>query len=228
MFFLKKNYKAIILLFVLLILLAYVVNITSIPNSLILFQNQSLQIKPILGITIEESIPVGVDLAVSNNQTGEGKNINLQEQYTQQNTTKEYNLNFLGWNIKKIKANIISNTKVVPIGKLIGLKLYTKGVLVVGVSEIKGEDNKIYKPYEEAGIKQGDTILKINDESVETTDELIACVSKNKGNNIRITYINDGQTLETTMKPVKTSKNTYKIGLWVRDAAARSWNIDFL
>ena len=201
---------------ILLVILAYVTNITSIPDSLILFQNQDLGIQPILGLKLEETVAVGADLA---------SNI---EQELRANKTKQYHLNLLGFHLKTIQANIIPNTKVIPLGNLIGLKLYTKGVLVVGMSEIKGADNKVYKPYEQAGIKQGDTILKINDESVETTDELIACVSKNKGNNIRITYINDGQTLETTMKPVKTSKNTYKIGLWVRDAAARSWNIDFL
>ena len=33
-----------------------------------------------------------------------------------------------------------------PIGRTIGLKLYTDGVLVVGMSEVEGADGNSYKP----------------------------------------------------------------------------------
>ena len=228
MFFLKNNYKLLIFIIILLIILAYVTNITSIPNSIILFQNQDFNIQPIFGITLEETIPVGAEIVNSKLSTLQNENLpktfpNVQSTISE----KEYNLSLLGFNLKKIKVNIIPNTKVIPLGNIAGLKLYTKGVLVVGVSQIEGEDNKVYKPYEEAGIKQGDTILEINDELIETTEELIACVSKCKGNDIKITYNHNGETLKTMLKPVRTSKNTYKIGLWVRDAAAGVGTLTF-
>lgn len=229
MFFLKKNYMYIILILTLLIILAYVTNITSIPESLILFENEELNFEPILGVKIEETVLVGADvsrqkasnlqLQTSENEESKMKIANLQE--------KQYSLSLFGINLKTIQANIIKKTKVVPLGNLVGLKLYTKGVLVVGVSEIKGEDNKVYKPYEEAGISEGDSIIEINGESVNTTNELIACVSKCKGNNINVKYIDDGETYSTTIKPVKTSSNSYKIGLWVRDAAAGVGTLTF-
>ena len=215
MFFLKKNYKYFIITSILLIILAYVTNITAIPQSLILFQNEDLNINPIFGVKIEETIEVGASL----NQNSS----NLQSQ----NSNKEYNLSLLGFNLRTIKANIIQKTKVIPLGNVVGLKLYTKGVLVVGVSEIKGEDNKIYKPYEEAGISQGDSIIEINNEPVNTTNELINCVSKCKGSNINIKYMDNGETYSTVIKPVKTSSKTYKIGLWVRDAAVGVGTLTF-
>lgn len=220
MFFLKKNYMYIILIFLLLIILAYTVNITSIPESLILFQNEELKMKSILGVKLEESIQVGAEVASQDSLANANK-------VTSQFQEKKYNLSLFGINLKTISANIIQNTRVVPLGNLVGLKLYTKGVLVVGMSEIKGEDNKIYKPYEQAGIEQGDCIIEINQEPVETTDELIACVSKAKGKDLEITYIKNGETLKTKMTPVKASKNTYKIGLWVRDAAAGVGTLSF-
>ena len=204
--FLKENIFKIILILVLLIILAYGANITSIPESIILFENEEFSIDMIAGIKLQETIAVGSNL-------GTKVSSNLDNQ-------KQYNLSLLGFNLKTITANIIENTKVIPLGNLIGLKLYTDGVLVVGMSEIKGEDNKIYKPYEETGIKQGDSIIEINDVKVNTTEELIECVSKCKGEAIDITYVKDGNVLETQIKPVKTSENTYKIGLWVRDAEA--------
>ena len=54
------------------------------------------------------------------------------------------------------EVNVSVQKRVNPIGRIIGLKLYTNGVLVVGMSEIKGEDGKTYKPYENTGIKEGD------------------------------------------------------------------------
>ena len=62
--------------------------------------------------------------------------------------------------IKDLKLDIIPKTKVIPVGTIAGVKLYTSGVLVVGMSEIQGMDDKIYKPYENTGIKEGDTITR--------------------------------------------------------------------
>jgi len=218
LFFFKKNYIYLIIIFLLLIILSYVANITSIPESLILFQNEELKINPIFGVKLEETVEVGANISKKTQITEEVSNIQ----------SKEYNLSLLGFNLKTITANIIPNTKVIPLGNLVGLKLYTKGVLVVGMSEIKGEDKKVYKPYEEAGIEQGDSIIEINNEKVNTTEELIACVSKCNGDNIDVTYIKDGKILETQITPVRTADNTYKIGLWVRDATAGVRNNDFL
>lgn len=213
--FLKENLSKIIIISILLVMLAYVTNITSIPNSIILFENEEFSIDTIAGITLKES-----------SSTIEASS-KLVENYSKEKTSKTYKVSLLGVNFKTITANTIPKTKVIPLGTLGGLKLYTEGVLVVGMSEIKGEDNKIYKPYEEAGIEQGDSILEINNTEVNTTQELIQCVSKCKGEKIDVTYIKNGQILETQITPVKTDSNTYKIGLWVRDAEAGVGTITF-
>lgn len=211
--FFRKNYKKIIFIFILLIFLAYTTSIEYIPNSIILFQNEELNIKSLWGIKLEETVEVGANIS--------SKRVSSNSQL------KSYNLSFLGFNLKTITTNVIPTTKVVPVGNLVGLQLYTQGVLVVGMSEIKGHDNKIYKPFEKAGIEQGDSIIEINDEKVNTTEELMTCVRKSKGESIEVTYVKDGQMLETSIKPVKTSENTYKLGLWVRDAEAGIGTITF-
>ena len=211
--FLKKKY--IILIFFLLIILSYVVNITSIPDSIILFENEEFSIDTIAGIKLKED-----DTTIQASSE-------LVSSYSGESISRIYNLSLLGLNLKKVTTNIIPNTKVIPVGSLAGLKLYTEGVLVVGMSEIKGQDNKIYKPYEEAGIDQGDSILEINNVEVNSTEELISCVSKCKGEKINVTYMKGGKILETKITPVKTDSNTYKIGLWVRDAEAGIGTITF-
>ena len=106
------------------------------------------------------------------------------------------------------------------------MKLYTKGVLVVGMSQINTDNNEKTKPYENSGIEQGDMILAINNKEVSNTDELIGEVNNSNGNSIKIKYLKNNETLETSITPVK-SKNEYKIGLWVRDAAAGVGTLTF-
>ena len=151
----------------------------------------------------------------------------MQKKSLETNKTKQYDVSLLGIKLKTITANVIPEVKVIPLGDLVGLKLYTQGVLVVGMNQIEGEDNKIYKPYEETGIQQGDSIIKINNEEINSTEELLECVSKCKGKSVDITYLKDGKEVNTSITPVKTSKNTYKLGLWVRDAAAGVGTLSF-
>ena len=77
-----------------------------------------------------------------------------------------------------------------------------------------------YKPYEGSGIVEGDIIIEVDKKAVTCTSELTECINKSKGQNVDITYIRDGETNNTKIKPVKASDNTYKVGLWVRDTAA--------
>ena len=218
-FFSKKNLILLFIIFLLLILLAYVTNITSIPDSVILFEDDELSLETIAGVKIQEKSNDAIEASTKLNDDKVSNN--------SLDNKKEYNLSLLGVNLKTITANIIPETRVVPLGDLVGLKLYTKGVLVVGISEIKGEDNKNYKPYEEAGIEQGDSIIKINDENIESTEDLLECVSKTNGKTMSVTYIKDGEEIEKTITPVKTSKNTYKLGIWVRDAGAGVGTLSF-
>lgn len=120
-------------------------------------------------------------------------------------------------NVSNVTVNVIPKTTVIPLGNAIGLKLYTQGVLVVGMSEIEGE-----KPYENTGIKEGDRIIYINNKKISNTDDLVQTVNSSQGKQVEVKYIKEENNEEviTNIKPAKTKDNEYKLGLWVRDAAA--------
>lgn len=222
MFFFREKIFYIILIFILLVILAYVANITAVPDNIILFKDDELSLQTIAGVKVEEAEK---ESTIQTSSSGEDKSYyNKDKDISNQ---KEYNVSLLGINLKKIKAKVVEKRKVIPLGNIVGLKLYTHGVLVVGISEIEGEDNKIYKPYEEAGIEQGDSILKINNENIDSTEKLLACVSKCRGDTINVTYLKNGKEVSSKITPVKTSKHTYKLGLWVRDAAAGVGTLTF-
>ena len=88
------------------------------------------------------------------------------------------------------------------------------------MSEIDIDEDKKLKPYESSGIQEGDMIVSIDEKEISSTAELIETVNSSNGKRINIEYIRDGEVLTSEMEPAKTASNEYKLGLWVRDAAA--------
>ena len=200
----RKKIKVILFLFILIIIYIYIANITLLPKNVLIMQGEKLDLRTFFGVNI-----------VDNKKTKEASSRALNE--SMQEGNKSANLELFNIPVGKINVNVISKTKVIPLGNAIGLKLYTDGVLVVGMSQIEGK-----KPYENTGIKEGDRIISINNNNVKTTEELIETVNSSNGKEISIKYIseNDNKEEETNITPIKTKDNEYKIGLWVRDAAA--------
>ncbi|MBR6033195.1 MAG: PDZ domain-containing protein [Clostridia bacterium] len=206
--------KKILIILTLLILLAYASNITQIPQSIILFQGENLKISTLAGITLSQK--ENYNSMQTSSILGEGTN------ETTKNAGKtELSLKlFDSIPIKDVTVDVIPKTKVVPVGATIGLKLYTKGVLVVGVSEVETNNNLKQEPYANSGIKEGDTILTVNEQEVSSTEELVKKVNESKGKDVKITFDSNGEVKTANIKPSMEKGGTYKLGLWVRDAAA--------
>lgn len=129
--------------------------------------------------------------------------------------------------VKHINVNNLSEKEVYPIGRLIGLKLYTNGVLVVGMSEVEDENGEYYKPYQNSDIEIGDLIKTINGIEVNKVDQLIGILNKSDGSNVMIKYLRNKEDKITSIKPIKSATGDYMLGLWVRDAAAGIGTLTF-
>lgn len=199
---------------ILLVVFIYVCNITFMPETIIMMQGDTLNINTILGVNLKEQSASGEIIEASSN-------INKNKVSDVGKIDLKVSL-FGNLLVKDVTVNVIPKVAVVPIGKAIGMKLYTDGVLVVGMSEIEGE-----KPYENCGIKEGDRIIEIDNNKISNTNELIATVNNSEGQPIDIKYVSEEEeVLTTSIKPVKTGED-YKLGLWVRDAAAGVGTLTF-
>lgn len=191
--------KLIILIFFLFLILLYVCNIDNIPENIILLENEELNIKKLYGITIEE------EEYIETSATNE------------KNISKSVNVNLYGVKVKEIKITELPKIKVVPVGKLVGLKIYTSGVLVVGK-----EDS------DESNIKAGDSIKTINGEIINSIEDIKKIVKKSHGNDLKIEYIRNKETvLVDTVTPVKNENGEYQLGLWVKEGATGVGTISF-
>ena len=121
----------------------------------------------------------------------------------------------------------ISDIQVIPVGEIVGIKLYTNGVLVVGTSGIQSVDGTMYKPFENTQIKEGDSIISVNGNIVNSTSELINSINTCNGQQIKIKYRTEDGEKECEITPIKDKQGQYKIGLWVRDSAAGVGTVTF-
>ncbi len=205
----KKRFFFIILF--LLILLAYVTNLSQIPQNIILLNGEKLELKTLLGIQLTSQ-------SQETQETWQGQDIK----------TKKVSVNlFNKFKIKEISVIMLPEVKVIPCGNLIGLKLYTNGVLVIGMAELTNTNNQIEKPYETTQLQEGDTIIELNNNEIDSIKTLQEVVNKSKGDNIKIKYTHDGEILTSNIKPLKVDNDEYRLGLWVRDSASGVGTISF-
>jgi len=122
-------------------------DITNLPDNVVLFEGEALNLKTVVGVDVKTRFSSNPNIErIENNQTiTVSANASQDSDYT---GNLNLEVSFLGIKVKEINVDIIENIEVVPLGSLIGVKLYTNGVLVVGMSEITGNDMERYKPYE--------------------------------------------------------------------------------
>lgn len=191
----------IILIFFLFLILFYVCNIDNIPTSIILLKSENIEYNTLYGIEFNEEDYINTSTSI------EGASL------------KKVNVSLCGINVKQINVTVLPELEVIPIGKLVGLKLYTSGVLVVGINE------NITKTTE---IKEGDSIISINDKKVDSIDNLKNIVQESNGEDLLVKYIrNNNEILVSTISPVKTDDDSYKLGLWVKEGATGVGTISF-
>lgn len=213
----KKNVTKLLLVFFLILIYMYTLAIENIPNNLVIFEGENITLKTLLGMQVK--------LDDETMETVSNTNTNAVSPKVGK-ATLQVSL-FDNITLKDVNVDVLPKSKVIPVGSIAGVKLYTSGVLVVGMSEIEGVDKKKHKPYENTGIKEGDTITQINDTPISSTEQLMENVNQAQGKVIKVKYIQEEQAKECSMEAIKTSNNEYKLGLWVRDSAAGVGTVTF-
>lgn len=142
-----------------------------------------------------------------------------------QNSSKvspvENDIKLLGIFPVKTTSIIQSKPKKVSVsGESFGIKLYTDGVIIVGIRDVETDKGKC-NPAKEAGLEKGDIIIEINGKKVYSADSVTDILNDNNGKDYKITVKRNGNYKEFLLKPAySSSQGCYKVGLWVRDSTA--------
>lgn len=109
---------------------------------------------------------------------------------------------------------------VIPLGRTVGIKLFSDGVMVVGLSEI-ATDNGAASPAAVCGLQTGDIITHINREEVDSIEEVQSLLQCIAGEKMSIRIIRDEKQVQLTAQAVQCSTDgAYKLGAWIRDSMA--------
>ena len=129
--------------------------------------------------------------------------------------------------VKQAQVDVVGEMYVVPSGAPFGIKIFTSGVLVVGMSDVDGKEG-LSNPAKNAGIKEGDLILSIDGQAVSTNEDVAAIIEKSDGSSLRMELQRDNMTFVVGFTPVlSATENRYKAGLWVRDSSAGIGTLTF-
>lgn len=108
---------------------------------------------------------------------------------------------------------------VIPMGRAVGIKMFSDGVMVVGLSELAGESGQT-APAKDCGLRQGDIITHINNTQVDTIEEVQTVLQDLEGEQMSIRAMRGDKQVQLTGRAVQCTDGTYKLGAWIRDSMA--------
>ena len=109
---------------------------------------------------------------------------------------------------------------VVPLGRAVGIKLFSDGVMVVGFSEVATEAGASV-PARDCGLKEGDIITHINSAEVDTIEQVQEVLQQVGGDKMSIRACRGEKQVQVTAQAVQCcTDGQYKLGAWIRDSMA--------
>lgn len=203
----KNNIICYILAPILILFLSFFYQVNNIPSTIFIREGEKLTFSPLINSSVS---------TVTNNGIKNGN--------------RKLNMNLLGVvKVKTVSVNAVSNNiEITPGGQPIGVKLNTKGVLVVALSDIDSGIEKITSPASGSGIQIGDCILEINDKMVKSCEDVSKDISDSNGKEVTLVIDRNGEKLTKKVSPIKSSvDDKFKIGLWIRDSTAGVGTLTF-
>lgn len=135
--------------------------------------------------------------------------------------TYDVNVSFLKILPVKNSSLTVSERDYVAIsGELFGLRLFTEGIIIVGIDEVKTAKGNI-SPAEKAGLQKGDIIISIDGKKVKSCNEVSEIMEKSSGKVMKLQFSRKGKKSETEFRTAYSeTEGKYKAGIWIRDSAA--------
>ncbi len=120
--------------------------------------------------------------------------------------------------IKKVELDVIPNIKLMPVGRIVGLRIFSEGLMVLGSGYVMGEDGIAVEPSKKV-LFSGDVILEVNNKTIKRKEDLISEIENSNGDEMTMKVKRNGILIDAEAIPIKSMEDgKYKLGLWVRDS----------
>lgn len=109
-----------------------------------------------------------------------------------------------------------------------GVRFFTDGIMVVGYSDVRSGGKRV-NPAREAGLRPGDCIYKINEETPHTAADLAAAIEKYGKGELTVAYRRGGEEASVVLRPAACDEDgRLRTGLLVRDSGAGIGTVTFV
>ena len=123
---------------------------------------------------------------------------------------------------------VVTPTQLIPGGMPFGLRMHTRGLLVVGTGEVVSGGHKL-RPAYDAGLRAKDILLSVDGSTVSTVEELTARIGAAGGKPLTLTVARGNEQLTLQVTPVRADADgRYQCGLLVRDTASGIGTVTFI
>lgn len=117
---------------------------------------------------------------------------------------------------RKLELNVVKEQKVMPAGNAVGIYLESKGIMVLGTAEIRGQDGFLYHPSQDI-LQEGDYLLSVNGTAVRSIRQVSAMLQENREKPVNLGLQRGNNRIEVKVEPVYTDEGTYQLGIWLRE-----------
>lgn len=121
--------------------------------------------------------------------------------------------------LKSAVATVVDTPILIPCGTPFGIKMYTDGVLIVGLTDVETSAG-LTNPAKKAGIRTGDVLLSVGGKAVNTIQEVADRIKTCEGQILEWRIRRNNLEFTVRFAPVKALDKQYKAGLWIRDSSA--------
>lgn len=129
--------------------------------------------------------------------------------------------------IKTVCVQALPYEELIPCGQIVGIKIDTDGVLVLGVGEFES-DKSMVSPCKDL-IEMGDLITACNGKVIKNKEDFRDCIEECGKEPIALSVMHKGTEKQIVLQPCfSSSENQYKIGLWVKDSTQGIGTITFI
>lgn len=195
-----------------------------IPDEIVLFQNRMENIDfgiPFTQVRVDQSEAEVAQVSIDHAQKV-GKHIQFSmggplAVSAQKCGTMQGEVRLFGWiPCKKIKIDVRKQTKVMPVGRAVGLYIHSDGLMVLGTGKIPvTRGNEKMPSYNK--LQTGDYIYEINGQPVVTIQDVTKLLQKNGTGKVVLSVKRDSAKIKVRISPVQAQNGTYQIGAWLRE-----------
>lgn len=198
-----KTVRGILLSITFAALCVFVYSFYTVPDEICTAPNEEIEISSIYSLSLKQV---------------EAKTENLKSMGTEGNYTVDVSI-FNTIPVKSMNMRVSKRRYVVISGEIFGLRLFTKGVVIVSTSSVQTPDGE-KNPAAKAGLKAGDVLIRVDEKEIVNCQQVIDLFSAVQNKTMTVVYVRDEKQYTTSLQLCCSTDGKYVGGLWIRDSAA--------